>query len=300
VRSRDCTEGGKIKSYQRDRYVDTAELSLPFIDDVGGTIRGYRIFTACRTVRDKIFRIEDHLDRLYYSAACMHMDPPLPRAELRNLLGDVVHTNRKAGHQGDLLIDVIFSGGLAGSTMKPSGKGAFLYIAVQEMVPPPQEAYEGGVALATFAHQRLCPDVKLLSYVGAVLAHQTTVPQYDAWDVLFLSPVDHQTLLEGSTFTVFFVDTEGSLLTPPLNGRILDSVTRRVLLEICAKRQDLAVKETPLKLSEILSYPEAFLVSTTRNVLPVTRIDDKIIGSGKPGPVTRSLLRSFEEYMETY
>lgn len=293
-------EDGTIKSYQRDRFVETNELSLPFIDDVGGTIRGYRVFTACRTVKDKIFRIEDHLDRLYYSAACLHMDPPLPRDELRNVLGDVVRTNREAGHPGDLLIDVIFSGGLAGSTMKRSGKGAFLYIAVQEMEPPPSEAFEQGVALATFVHQRLCPDVKLLSYVGAVLAHQTNVPQYDAWDVLFLSPEDDQTLLEGSTFTVFFVSPEGDLVTPPLNGRILDSVTRRVLLEICAKRGDVAVREAPLKLSEILTYPEAFLVSTTRNVLPVTRIDDKPIGSGKPGPITRSLLKSFEEYIEAY
>jgi branched-chain amino acid aminotransferase len=251
-------------------------------------------------VQDKIFRIEDHLDRLFYSASSMHMDPPMPRDELRKLLADVVRTNREAGHHGDLLLDVIFSGGLAGSTMKQSGKGAFLYIAVQAMEPPPPEAYEQGVALATFVHQRLCPDVKLLSYVGAVLAHQTVVPHHDAWDVLFVSPVDQETLLEGSTFTVFFVDPEGNLNTPPLNGRILDSVTRRVLLEICADRQDIAVRETPLKLSEVLTYPEAFLVSTTRNVLPVTRLDDKIIGSGKPGPVTRSLVKSFDEYMKNY
>jgi len=293
-------EVGKIISYQRDRYVETSELSFPFVDDVGGTIRGYRIFTACRTVRDKVFRIEDHLDRLYYSAASMYMDPPMPRDRLRDLLGEVVRTNREAGHHGDLLIEVIFSGGLAGSTMRRSGSGAYLYIAVQQMEPPPPEAYENGVALATFAHQRQCPDVKLLSYVGAVIAHQTVVPRLDAWDVLFISPLDGQTVLEGSTFTVFFANGNGELRTPPLNRRILDSVTRRVVLEIWKKKSGVAVLEEPLKLADASKYPEAFLASTTRNVLPVTRINDTVIGSGKPGPVTISLMEAFREYMDSF
>jgi branched-chain amino acid aminotransferase len=293
-------EDGKIISYQRDRFVETSELTLPFLDDVGGTIRGYRVFTACRTVRDKIFRIEDHLDRLYYSAASMYMDPPLPRNRLQELLTQVVRVNREAGHGGDLLIDVVFSGGLAGNCMKQSGNGAFLYIAVQPMEPPPAEAYVKGVALATFVHQRLCPDVKLLNYIGAVLAHQTVVPQYDAWDVLFINPIDQQTVLEGSTFTVFFVNFQGELLTPPLNGKILESVTRRVVLEICEQTEHLAVREAPVTLGEVISFPEAFLVSTTRNVLPVTRLDDQIIGSGKPGPVTQSLMAAFRRYLEAY
>lgn len=270
------------------------------MDDVGGTIRGYRVFTACRTVKDKIFRIEDHLDRLYYSASSMYMAPPLPRGMLRELLEQVVHTNREAGYQGDLLLDVILSGGLDGTSMKQSGRGAHLYVAVQGMEPPPPEDYENGVALATFLHQRLCPDVKLLNYVGAVLAHQTVVPQHDAWDVLFISPTDRQTVLEGSTFTVFFVNRDGDLLTPPLNGRILESVTRRVVLEICDKKQRITVRQDPVMLSDALSYPEAFLVSTTRNVLPVTRIDETIIGSGKPGPVTRSLMDAFQELVDSY
>lgn len=294
------TEDRKIISYQRDHFVDTSDLSLPFLDDVSGTIRGYRVFTACRTVRGKIFRLEDHLTRLYYSASSIYMVPPLPREKLREVLDEVVQKNLHANPQGDLLIDVLFSGGLDGSTMKQSGKGAHLYVAVQPLEPPPSECYEKGVTLATLPHLRLCPDVKLLNYIGAVLAHQTVVPQHHAWDVLFVDPQDPRTVLEGSTFTVFFVDSQGVILTPPLNGRILDSITRRVIIDVCSERPDLNIREVPVSIDQVTSFPEAFLASTTRNVVPVTRVDDTVIGTGRPGPVTRKVMGALQEYINSY
>lgn len=293
-------EGGKIISYQRDRFVETSELVFPFLDDISGTIRGYRIFTACRTIRGKIFRLEDHLDRLYHSAAGIYMKPPLNREELGKLLDVLLEENWSVGVKGDLLIDVIFSGGLAGSTMKQSSAGAHLYVAVQELVPPQPECYENGVGLATFRHQRMYPDVKLLNYVGAILAHQTVVPSQQAYEVLFVFPPDQQTILEGSTFTVFFVDSDGTILTPPLDGKILDSITRRVIFEIVAKRPGMRILEVPVILNQLPSFSEAFLASTTRNLLPVVRIDDKLIGNGSPGPVTRVLMDLFQEYLSTY
>ena len=108
-------------------------VALPFLDDISGTIRGYRIFTACRTLRGKIFRLEDHLQRLYHSASGIYMQPPLARKDLRHILAAVRQENRYVGAKGDLLLYVIFSGGLAGSTMKQSGSGAHLYIAVRDL-----------------------------------------------------------------------------------------------------------------------------------------------------------------------
>jgi branched-chain amino acid aminotransferase len=275
-------------------------MTLPFLDDISGTIRGYRVFTACRTVRGKIFRMEDHLDRLYVSASSIYMTPPVQREELRGILDHVVEKNREAGMKEDLLLDVIFSGGLAGATMKKASSPAHLYVAVQELEFLPAECYEKGVSLATFPYQRIHPHVKLLNYVGAVIAHQTVVPHHDAYEVLFVSPADGKTVLEGSTFTVFFVDATGAILTPPLDGRILDSVTRRVVLELLRPNVKFDIRETPVQLEAALSYPEAFLVSTTRNVLPVTRLDDKLIGDGHPGPVTRAVMAVFKNYLDSY
>jgi branched-chain amino acid aminotransferase len=269
------------------------------LDDVSGTIRGYRIFTACRTVNGKIFRLEDHLERLYTCAKAVYMVPPVDKSRLSSLLDDVVERNLSLTNADDLLIDVIFSGGLEGNTMKQSGSGAHLYIAVQEMVPPPPQMYEQGAVLATYRHQRMYPNVKLLNYVGAIMAHQTVVPQHEAFEVLFVCPGDGQTILEGSTFTIFFVDQSGEILTPPLDGKILDSVTRRVVLELLKPRAEFVVKEATITLDMVPLMSECFLVSTTRNVLPVSRLDDKPIGTGKPGPVTRKIMAIFEAYLKS-
>ena len=292
-------EGIHIISYQRDHFVPTSELALPFLDDISGTVRGYRIFTACRTVKGKVFRLEDHLDRLYYSASGIHMKPPLDRDGLRTLLNEIVDRNVKSGIQDDLLIDVIFSGGLLGNTMKQSDNGAYLYVAVQPLEAPPEQLYEAGVPLATFPHLRICPDIKLLHYIGAILAHQTVVPTAGAHEVLFVDPYDRQTILEGSTFTIFFVNSDQEVLTPPLDGRILDSITRRVVLEIL-KSEGLELRETAVVLNQISSFTESFIASTTRNVLPVTRIDSTIIGSGRPGTITQSIMDSLKAYLDSY
>jgi branched-chain amino acid aminotransferase len=289
-----------IISYQRDRFVTTEELCFPFVGDVGGTIRGYRIFTACRTCGEKIFRIEDHLDRLYYSAASIYMKPPMERDSLRTVLYELIQENRKAGFKDDLLIDIIFSGGLEDNTMAQSGRNAYLYVAVRELIAPPSEFYEKGVALATCPYMRMYPDVKLLNYMGAIMAHQTVVPRNNAYDVIFIYPPDGITILEGSTFTVFFVNAEGTVVTPPLDGKILDSVTRRVVLQVLQQSGKIRLKEDRVHLNELDSYPEAFMASTTRNVLPVVRIDDRIIGSGQPGPVTREIMHLVEHYVAAF
>ncbi len=287
-------------SYQRNAFVDTTELSLPYLDDISGTIRGYRIFTACRTVNNRIFRLQDHLDRLYRSANAIYMIPPMERGELESLLSEIVHKNLELTQGSDLLIDIIFSGGLEGASMKQSGHGAHLYVAVQKMVPPTPEAYRDGVALATFSHQRVFPGVKLLNYIGAVVAHQTVVPERDAYDTLFLCPEDKDTILEGSTFTIFFVNNAGEIATPPLDGRILESVTRKVIFELVGPLKEFGLHERQIKLSELNGFSECFMASTTRNILPVTRLDDKIIGHGKPGPVTLKAMGVLQKYVDSF
>ncbi|MFH0957667.1 MAG: aminotransferase class IV [Pseudomonadota bacterium] len=286
-------------SFQRDHFVNTEDLVFPFIDDISGTIRGYRIFTACRTVNGKIFRLEDHLDRLYNSASSIYMIPPKPRQDLKKVLMEVIERNVGQSPE-NLLIDIIFSGGLEGETMRQSGAVAHLYVVVQRMVSPPREYYVEGVTLATFAHQRMLPDVKLLNYIGAVIAHQTVVPEYQAYDTLFLCPFDNKTILEGSTFTIFFVTKGGEIVTPPLDGRILDSVTRRAIFEIIRPVSGIKLSERTVSIDDLGEFEEAFLASTTRNILPVVRLNDKVIGSGRPGPLTLEMMDLLNNYVNSY
>ncbi len=270
------------------------------MDDIGGTIRGYRVFTACRTINGKVLRLEDHLDRLYRTAVGIYMQPPMPRDQLRELMAEIVRKNLDISDGKDLVLDIVFSGGLEADTMKQSGKGAHLYVAVRLLTHPAPELYHTGVALASFPFQRKWADIKLLNYVGAVIAHQTAVPRHSAYDAVFLDPTDGKTILEGSTFSVFFVDNQGRVLTYPLDGKILDSITRRVVMELLRARRDILIEEVPVTLDQLPQMAEAFIVSTTRNVLPVNRIDDLTVGNGKPGSATKTIMAVFEDFLGSY
>jgi branched-subunit amino acid aminotransferase/4-amino-4-deoxychorismate lyase len=224
----------------------------------------------------------------------------MSKEELRPLLDEVVAKNLDARPDANFFIQIIFSGGLEGESMKQSGRGAHLYVAVNPLKTPSEAQISAGVALATFPHQRLYPGVKLMNYVGAIVAHQTVVRQRDAWDVIFVDPVDNNTILEGSTFTIFFVDGSGNLLTPPLDGRILDSVTRRVVMEIANKMLDTGLMEQEVGLGDLREMSEVFIASTTRSILPVSRVDNHEICQSTPGPVTGALMRAFNEYLENF
>jgi branched-subunit amino acid aminotransferase/4-amino-4-deoxychorismate lyase len=115
-----------------------------------------------------------------------------------------------------------------------------------------------------------------------------------------VDPNDSLTILEGSTFTVFFVDSKDVVVTPPLDGRILDSVTRRVVLEILAQGSPAPVLEEPVRMDQLSDLRECFIVSTTRAVLPVRAIDETVIGEGRPGPVTHSIMQAFADYIANY
>ncbi len=280
--------------------METEKLTMPFWDDMSGVVRGYRIFTACRTINGKIFRLEDHLDRLYSSSNRIFMKPPMERDRITGLLQEVIDRNISVHPGTDFLVQIIFSGGLEGDSMKQSGKGAHLYIAVKNLNTPTKEQIQKGVALATFPHQRMYPGVKLMNYIGAIVAYHTTVVEHNAIDTLFLDPLDNSTILEGSTFSIFFVNKTGELITPPLDGRILDSVTRRVVLELSSNMPELSVHEDTIKISDLPEMEESFIASTTRSVLPVQRIDNQVIASGAPGPITKNLSNVFNEYMNHY
>ena len=245
-------------SYANGKYVPTEMVSINVSNDMVGTFRGYRIFTACRTLnRGKVFRIEDHVERLFHSAQELAMDLPHDRDGLKDLVAAVVEKNKD---HGDLLLEIMYSGGKGvPAGVAPEGP-AHVYILVFPFTPPPDDWYVKGISLASFAYQRQWPNVKLLNYVGGVLAHQTVVKDYGATEALFVATSDRQTILEGTTFSLFAVDEHETVITPPINGTILDGITRKVVMEI-APEHDIRVEERRIKLADLSKINEVFITS---------------------------------------
>lgn len=287
-------------SYADGKYVPTNDLALPVKDDITGTFRGFRIFTACRTLANgKVFGLEDHIDRLFNSALKIHMELPHSKDKLKGIIQETVVKNRgEEGENKGLLLEIMYSGGEAASNgISPKGK-AVLYILVLPLKLPPEEWYEQGIRLASFPYQRQWPEVKLLNYVGGVIAHQTVVKEYRAQEALFVSPDEKQVVLEGTTFNFFGVRS-GIVLTHPLDGEILPGITRKVVLEL-AKKEGIEVKEDYFCLGELENMDEAFLTSSTRNIVPVVEVDEMAIGDGRPGKITDRLAKLFVAYQTSY
>ncbi len=284
-------------SYANGKYVPTEAVSINVSNDMVGTFRGYRIFTACRTLNGgKVFRMEDHVERLFRSAQEISMDLPHDREGLKDLVASVVEKNKD---HGDVLLEIMYSGGKAAPAgVAPEGP-AHVYVLVFPFAPPPEDWYVKGISLASFAYQRQWPNVKLLNYVGGVVAHQTVVKDYDATEALFVSPRDCQTILEGTTFSLFVLDTNGTVVTPPLDGTILDGVTRKVLVEILP-RAGIAVEERRITLTDLSNMNEVLIASSTRNIVPVVKVDDTVIGEGIPGQMVKRLNDILAEYQKHY
>lgn len=263
-----------------------------------GTFRGYRIFTACRTVKvDKVFMLNDHINRLVRSARQIKMQLPHTSQQLKNIIQGVIAQNKK--FKKDLLLEIMYSGGQANSSgVGPKGK-AKIYILVFPFKAPSLWWYQKGIALASFPYQRQFPEVKLLNYVGAVIAHQTVVKKFKTEEALFVSPRDNQTILEGTTFN-FFIVKEKTIYTSPLDGRILPGITRKVVLKLASKLPQIKLKEKRITLKDLKTATEAFLTSSTRNVVPVVRVNRIKIGDGKPREVNKILKNEFERYLEGY
>jgi branched-chain amino acid aminotransferase len=277
-----------LLSYARGEWVSSETMGLSFREDPVGLVRGYRIFTACRTVKGKIFQKQAHIDRLFASAKEIYMALPHGPEVLSERLDEAVLQNAAAGHE--FVLEIIYTGGLSEDNgTGPSGP-AQLLIWVLKLKLPPQQWYENGIHVATFVHQRSYARVKLMSYIGAVIAHQTVVKAQGADMPLFLSP-DTGHVLEGSTFNMFFV-LNGQLYTPPVDGRVLKGITRGVVLD-AAKALGIVTHEEPVLASDILGFQEAFITSSTRTLVPVRQVDGHVFSA--PRTVTHRLMGYLRE-----
>ena len=284
-------------SYANGNYIETQEVAIPIIEDYVGALRGYRIFTTGTTINHQLFRIDDHILRLFSSAKSIFMEISFTKNQLSNLIKETISKNSNI--KKELTIIIFFTGGPSDYTkVKPKG-AAQLYILINEYKPPPIEWYKNGISVATFIYQRQYPTVKLLSYVGAVIAHQTVIPEYNAQEGLFISPEDNDTILEGTTFSFFVVDENDSLTTPPENKLILGSITRRVIVEII-KNNNLSYKEEKLKVSQLKNKKEAFLVSANRGIVPIVRINNFKINNGYPGEKTSLITKLYKQAQLNY
>jgi len=256
-----------------------------------GLLYGDGVFEGIRVYGGKIFKLDEHLNRLYDSAHAIWLTIPMPKDEMARITEEAV---RRSGINEAYIRHVITRGvGDLGLDPRKCAKPSIIII-VDTIRLWPEEVYETGLRVVTAGtpipqREALSPRVKSLNYLAHILAKIEGI-QAGADEVIMLDSAG--TVAEGSGQNIFIVKNDRIKTPPPFAG-ILKGVTRDTVIEI-AQAAGYQVEETMLNRYDVYTADEVFLTGTASELVAVRQVDGRQIGAGKCGPVTRDLRTRFQ------
>ena len=259
-----------------------------------GFLYGDSVYEVLRTYQGRPFATEAHLGRLERSAARIGLTLPWPAGRLATEVDRVLAAADDLAEGHESYVRIVVTRGAGPIGLDPGlAEDPRTILIVQPLHQPPRALYEAGAAVAVVGVERnrraaVDPAAKTGNYLNSVLALREARGR-EADEAVMLDAGGH--LTEGASSNVFLV-RGGRLCTPALDVGILEGVTRATVLAL-ARETGVEVDEGPLTAGDLARADEAFLTSTIREILPVTRVDGAQVGEGRPGPVTRRLQAAF-------
>jgi branched-chain amino acid aminotransferase len=256
-----------------------------------GLLYGDGVFEGIRAYGGKIFRLTQHLERLYDSAKAIWLTIPMAREELASVTEEAV---RRSGISEAYIRHIVTRGvGDLGLDPRKCPKPSVVII-VDTIKLWPEQVYEAGLTVMTAGtpipqRESLSPRVKSLNYLAHILAKVEGI-HAGVDEVLMLDSAG--AVAEGSGQNIFVVKA-GRLRTPPVYAGILKGVTRDVVIELAAQA-GCQVEESILNRYDIYTADEAFFTGTASEIVAIRQVDGRVIGTGKAGPVTRDLRSRFQ------
>lgn len=248
-------------------------------------LRGYSAFESLRTYDRRPFHLDEHLARLYQSAAIIELEIAETREEVAGIVRETIARNEYRHASIRLLV----TGGDSEDGVLAVGKPKLL-VMLSPLGERDMQRFARGYYLITSRLQREVPEAKTSSYTSAIRALKEA-ERLGADDALFVNERGHVQEATRSNFFLFRGDT---LVTP--RSEILLGITRNVVLDLARER--FPIEERPILLEELAQADEAFVTSSSKEIVPVVRVDNQIIGGGKPGPRTSELERRFIAMVE--
>jgi branched-chain amino acid aminotransferase len=271
--------------YVNERFVPASAAAIG-VGDLG-LVRGYGVFDVLRTYQRAPFALRRHIERLARSAEQIDLPLPAPLEKIEQLVHETLARNAAIEPQVDVTVRIIVTGGSSGSFMLPEGEPSLLII-VAPVRTVAARLYEEGASLITVDVPRFMPSVKSINYVSAIRG-QTLAKQAGAVEALYCTA---EGVISECTTSNFFIVRAGQLITPDQD--VLAGITRNVALELAADLGDVRLR--PILRAELSAVDEAFITSTTKEIMPVVRVDNIQIGNGRPGPYTQRLAEQFRTY----
>jgi branched-chain amino acid aminotransferase len=257
-----------------------------------GFLYGEGVYETMRTYHGRPFLYDRHMRRLRNSARMILLDVPFTDGDLASQIRDTMAAATLEG--AEAYIRVLLTRGIGDLTYDPRATPSpSLVVIVKPQVDPPAEVYEQGVRVVIVDivrnhPQTVNPMIKSNNLMNSALAAQEAIRKGGFEGIMR----NYRGEITECTTANLFIVRNGAALTPPLESGLLPGITREFLFEI-GKDLGVDVREEVLRDDDLFAADEAFLTSTTREAVPIVKVGDRTIGSGKPGPVTKKLLDGF-------
>jgi len=255
-----------------------------------GLLYGDGVFEGIRAYHGHVFKLKEHIDRLFYSAKAILLELPMSHAALMKVTVETCRANKL--RDGYIRLVVTRGVGTLGLNPRTCKKPSVIIIADKIQLYPP-EYYQRGLDIITVPtvrnlHSALNPAIKSLNYLNNILA------KIEANN----AGVEEAVMLNAEGFVAectgdnLFIVKNRALFTPPLSAGALYGITRQTVIEL-AEEAGLKVSEPNLTRYDLFNADECFLTGTGAELIPVVKIDGRVIGTGKPGPLTRRLEENY-------
>jgi branched-chain amino acid aminotransferase len=263
-----------------------------------GLLYGDGIFEGIRTYNGRIFERDAHLRRFFNSAKAIQLQLPYSYEEIDRAMDDTLEANGFLHPERDAYIRMVCTRGVGvlGISPRRTWKPR-LYIITSTISMYPPEMYETGMPVIISSVTRnhcnaMPPQIKSLNYLNNILAkleaHNNDVPE--------AIMLNHMGYVAEATGDNVFVVRNGQLLTPPVSAGILEGITRMTIIRL-AREACIEVAEKELVRTDLYYAEECFLTGTGAQVIPVTTIDRRSVGDGRVGPITRHMMRAYDQYV---
>jgi branched-chain amino acid aminotransferase len=283
-----------LKVYIGGKLYDKADAKISVYDH--GLLYGDGVFEGIRSYSGRVFRLTEHVNRLYESARAIHLAIPISKDEMARAVVDTLAVNKI--QDGYVRLVVTRGAGSLGLDPRKTTDPQIIIIA-DSISLYPAELYEAGLKIVTAGTMRnhpaaLNPRVKSLNYLNSILA-KIEGTNAGCLEALMLN---HKGEVAECTGDNIFTVKNRELHTPSVDAGILEGITRDAVLGL-ARDAGIKVFERTMDRHDIYTADECFLTGTAAEVIPVVECDGRAIGTGKPGPITRDLLERFHKLVRS-
>src|SRR5215469_7435398 len=283
-----------MKIYIDGKFYSERDAKVSVFDH--GFLYGDGVFEGIRAYHGRVFKLKEHIDRLFYSAKAILLEIPMSHQKMSEAVIEACRVNRI--RDGYIRLVVTRGVGTLGLNPKSCKKPSTVIIAGKIQVYPP-EVYARGIDIVTVPttrnlHSALNPAIKSLNYLNNILA-KIEANNAGCQNGLMLNA---EGFVSECTVDNVFIIKNGDLFTPPLSAGALYGITRQTVIEIAVKN-GIKVTEPNLTRYDLYNADECFLTGTGAEIMPVIKIDGRVIGTGKPGSLTRKLVQEYRALTAT-